>query len=184
MGNLGCHPCVGRNLGTSLEIPASAGMTEKDQLFYHYYFTIIAVIQNMELKNNLKPKVTIDITSLVDVVFLLLIFFMVTSTFLELPGMKLDLPTAKTGRGQSAKELTLFLTKTGNILLDNESISIEELPQKLKISLKDRANKSLVLKGDKDVSYGRVVKVMDIAKEVGIQKLVMATKFPMGNVHR
>ncbi len=133
----------------------------------------------MKLTNNLKPKINIDITPLVDVVFILLIFFMVTSTFLELPGMKLDLPSAQTSKGQSAKELTLFLTKKGNILLGKESVSLKQLPQRLKAALKEqKAKKALVIKGDKDVAYGRVVRVMDIAKAAGVKKMVIATQFP------
>lgn len=133
----------------------------------------------MRLTNNLKPKVGIDITPLVDVVFILLIFFMVTSTFLELPGMKLDLPTSKTAKGQSSKQVTLFLTKEGNILLGEESISLEALPGRLKSAMKKQEEgKALVIKGDKEVAYGRVVTVMDIAKTAGVQKLVVATKFP------
>ncbi len=133
----------------------------------------------MQLKHNLKPKVHIDITPLVDVVFILLIFFMVTSTFLELPGMKLDLPVSQSARGQSAKQLTLFLTREGKILLGEEAVSLKQLPQRLQVAMKKQGAKgALVIKGDKEVAYGRVVRVMDIAKAAGVQKLVIATRFP------
>ena len=129
----------------------------------------------MELKNNLKPKVHIDITPLVDVVFILLIFFMVSSTFLELPGMKLELPSAGAARAQPAEQATLFLSREGKILLGKKELSLQELAI---ILANEASSESLIIKGDKEVAYGLVVKVIDIAKKAGIKNLVIATSFP------
>ena len=66
----------------------------------------------MQFREKTKKRVSINITSLIDVLFLLLIFFMVSSTFLEQPGMKLDLPKTSTHEITRQKSFTLFITKS------------------------------------------------------------------------
>ena len=133
----------------------------------------------MQFKPKTKRKVSINITSLIDVVFLLLIFFMVTSTFLEQPGLKLDLPTAKSDEREMKKkkeELTVYLTTDDGLYLNDSRIEKDSLMTKLQQELIASEDSSLVLKADKDVSHGEVIEVMDIAKRSGVKILVVATK--------
>jgi biopolymer transport protein ExbD len=130
----------------------------------------------MQLLVKNKRKVIINITSLIDVLFLLLIFFMVSSTFIEQPGMKLELPETKSSSPEKIKNLILVINSSGEITLNGEHILLEDIEKKFKILLPSLEEKTLILKADKKVSHGIVVKVMDVAKLSGLDKIVIATK--------
>lgn len=130
----------------------------------------------MQFKTKKRRRVMINITSLIDVLFLLLIFLMVSSTFLEQPGIKLELPQADSAILIEQKEFTLFVDKDGKIFLNNKGISIGGLEAKLKEVLPEMKDGSLILKADQDVSYGIVVRVMDSVKKSGVKKLIIGTK--------
>ena len=130
----------------------------------------------MQFKNRSKRKVLINITSLIDVLFLLLIFFMVSSTFLEQPGIKLELPHAQNAVVVEQKEYTLFVDKKGQFFLNDKKVEIEELEEALKKVVPQMKDGALVLKADQDVSHGTVVKAMDAAKRSGVRKLVIGTR--------
>ena len=130
----------------------------------------------MQFKKKQKRKPMINITSLIDVMFLLLIFFMVSSTFLEQPGIKLELPHAQSAAIVEQKDYTLFVDKDGKMFLNRDEVNTENLEAKLKAALPDMEDGALILKADQDVSHGIVVRVMDIAKRSGVKKLVIGTK--------
>ncbi len=132
----------------------------------------------MPLETNLRKKVNIDITPLVDVVFLLLIFFMVTSTFSELPGIKLLLPSAKTSAQQAVKELTIMVTADNQLYLNGNPIKWTKLEPELTSALKNSASKTLIIKADRSTLHGKVVTIMDTARMAGAQKLVVTTQLP------
>lgn len=130
----------------------------------------------MQFHEKKRRKVIINITSLIDVLFLLLIFFMVSSTFVEQPGMKLELPESKSSTTEKIKELILEINADQSMVLNQESVTLENLEQKFKQLLPSLEEKALVLKADKSVPHGTVVKVMDLAKLSGLEKLIIATQ--------
>ena len=130
----------------------------------------------MKLIDRPHNKVTINITSLIDVLFLLLIFFMVSSTFLEQPGMKLELPETKSHAAEKIENLILQLTADEQLILNGETIQVDALEKRIRDMLPTVHEKTLVLKADKSVKHGIVVNVMDIAKLSGVEKIVIATK--------
>lgn len=130
----------------------------------------------MQFKAKKPRKVMINLTSLIDVLFLLLIFFMVSSTFLEQPGIKLELPQAQSAVVVEQKDHTLFVDKEGKLFLNTDEVSTDDLEALLRKALPEMTDGALVLKADQEVSHGIVVKLMDIAKKSGIKKLVIGTK--------
>ena len=130
----------------------------------------------MQLLTKQRRKVIINITSLIDVLFLLLIFFMVSSTFLEQPGMKLELPETKSQTQEKIKNFVLEMTADEQIILNGEKVTFDNLEQHFTELLPTVEEKTLILKADKHVAHGKVVKVMDIAKLSGLEKIVIATK--------
>ncbi|MBC8185198.1 biopolymer transporter ExbD [candidate division KSB1 bacterium] len=130
----------------------------------------------MQLLEKKRRKVIINITSLIDVLFLLLIFFMVSSTFVEQPGMKLELPESESSTMERIKELVLEINQDGSIFLNESPIQLDSLENKFKKLLPALESPSLILKADKSVPHGTVVKVMDKAKISGLEKLIIATK--------
>lgn len=100
---------------------------------------------------------------------------MVTSTFLEQPGMKLELPSAKSSEVARVEKLVLYISSDGEIVFADRAVPLDSLEIVLTNSLSLVEEKTLVLKADKMVPHGTVVSVMDIAKRVGLKKLVVGT---------
>jgi biopolymer transport protein ExbD len=123
-----------------------------------------------------KGRVLINITSLIDVLFLLLIFLMVSSTFLEQPGIQLDLPDAESAVLVEEKEFTLFISKEGKLFLNDKEIELENLEKRIGEVLPEMKDGTLILKADKDISYGLVVEIMDGVKKSGVKRLVIGTR--------
>lgn len=120
-------------------------------------------------------KPIINIAPMIDVLFLLLIFFMVTSTFVEQPNVKLDLPKTKYSKTSEIDKLQLIITRYGKIFLQDEVIALSELEEVLRGIIPQLEKKTLVLKADKDVPYGTIIKIMDAAKGAGMEKIVAPT---------
>jgi biopolymer transport protein ExbD len=119
----------------------------------------------------------INITSLIDVMFMLLLFFMITTTFMDQPGIDLELPYAKGTVAMEQKNYVLFVDKKSKMFLNDVQIRMEDLEAQIKQVLPKMKDQALVLKADRDVTHGFVVKVMDIAKRSGVKKLIIGTKF-------
>ena len=130
----------------------------------------------MQFKLKQKRRVLINITPLIDVLFLLLIFLMVSSTFLDQPGIKLELPQADSSVVVEQKDYILFVNKEGKMYLNSLEVDFGNLQSRLKDVLHEMKDGSLILKADQDVSHGIVVKIMDIVKKSGIKKLIIGTK--------
>jgi len=130
----------------------------------------------MRFRERPRHRVLINITSLIDVLFLLLIFFMVSSTFLEQPGMKLDLPTAKSFEVQEQRELVVHISREGELFLGEKPVGLDSLRVQLQREMAGDRERSLVLRADKEAAHGRVVEVMDVAKQAGVRKIVIATR--------
>jgi biopolymer transport protein ExbD len=135
----------------------------------------------MQFMTKTRRRVIINITSLIDVLFLLLIFFIVSSTFLEQPGMKLDLPKTTRKEALRIEGYTLFLMSDESMYLNENPITLDKLPETLKAIAPEVEERGLILKADESVRYGIVVEVMDIAKQSGIIKLVVATRLKEEN---
>ena len=135
----------------------------------------------MQFKTKQKSKIIINITSLIDVMFLLLIFLLISSTFLEQPGIKLELPETKNTETVKQREFTLFVDKSGKIFLNETEVTESELEERIKKVLPEMKDKAIILKADNSASHGVVVRVMDIIKKGGVKKLVIGTKVEAGN---
>lgn len=131
----------------------------------------------MQIRERKRKRPVINITSLIDVMFLLLIFFMVSTTFAEQPGIKLKLPSASTAEPSKLEQLTLTIDKDGRMFLNE--VPVQE--EKLRVELKAAASKpdaTLVLRADRDVPYGYVIRAMDISRQSGIRNIVSLTETP------
>lgn len=130
----------------------------------------------MQFTTRKRRKVIINITSLIDVMFMLLVFLMISSTFLDQPGIKLELPKADSSVVVEQKDYVLFVDKAGKMYLNNNDVALETLEAKIKDALPKMKDSALILKADQDVSHGAVVKIMDIVRKGGVKKLIIGTK--------
>ncbi len=115
-------------------------------------------------------------TSLIDVMFILLIFFMVTSSFIEQPGMKLELPATKSRQIARVERMVIYINREGEMFLNDKPVEPATLAEEIKALLPYSEQKTLILKADKEAEHGLVVEVMDIAKQNGLEKLVIGTR--------
>jgi len=129
----------------------------------------------MRFQNRKPRKLLINITSLIDVLFLLLIFFMVSSTFVEKPGMDLQLPESETSTLREIKDLVLQIRPDDVMFLNSREVNWENLKSILQEEFQQNTEAALILQADKDVKHGNVVRIMDVAQQVGITKLIIAT---------
>ena len=123
-----------------------------------------------------RVRALLNITPLIDVVFILIIFFAVSSTFLEQPGIKLALPEAKKTDLQKVEKAVLFITSDQQLLFRDKEITLESLGPILKDAMDVSLDRALIINADKAVPHGMVVRVMDIARQNGVLKLVIATE--------
>ncbi|MBN2184850.1 MAG: biopolymer transporter ExbD [Candidatus Krumholzibacteriota bacterium] len=130
----------------------------------------------MQFSEKLKRRVIISVTSLIDVMFLLLIFFMVTSTFIEQPGMKLDLPSAQNAETTVTQKMVLFINSDNDMIFGGRIVPADSLDSVMRKAASDSKDGTLVLNADKTVQHGTVIRVMDAAKRSGMKRLVVGTK--------
>ncbi len=119
---------------------------------------------------------------LIDVIFLLLIFYAVTTQFVSDQRLKLKLPEAKTaessGQGRQAKIPVVTVASDGSVWLDGDRISDERLESTLKRLVEGSPGKAVILKGDQGADYGVVVRVLDVARSVGAESIQMSAVKP------
>ncbi len=118
----------------------------------------------------------INVTPLVDVMLVLLIIFMVTAPMM-MEGVAVNLPqTAAKSIKTQEDPLILSVNKDREIFLEQQKIKFEDLEKKVKIIFKYRRSKEVLLRADRDVPYGYIIKVIASVKRAGIDKLGLVTE--------
>jgi biopolymer transport protein ExbD len=125
-----------------------------------------------------KPAVAINIAPLVDVVFLLVIFFAVSTSFLDTAGLKLELPTSSSTASREPQDITVLLGADGTLSLDGEFLQAEQLGERLADLIQRSERKLVILRADTSTPHGEVVRVMDTIREAGAQALTVAARTP------
>jgi biopolymer transport protein ExbD len=122
-----------------------------------------------------KGQKEINITPLVDMVFLLLIFFMLTSSFIATPGIKINLPQAVTSEIIKENNIIITVNSENVIYLNEKPITPAELTNHLSVMVKANKEIPLLIRADKGTQLGAVVMVWDICRKVGISQINIAT---------
>ncbi|MFH1714657.1 MAG: biopolymer transporter ExbD [Elusimicrobiota bacterium] len=117
----------------------------------------------------------LDSTPMTDVVFLLLIFFMLSSSFLALPGIKINVPKAVTTETDIENKVIISIDKNQKIYINDKEVNINKLLTELPSYTRENQNNSVIIKADKSIEYGVVVDVIDIVKQSGVKKIAIAT---------
>jgi biopolymer transport protein ExbD len=120
--------------------------------------------------------VGIDLTAMVDVVFLLIIFFMVSTTFISLEtGLPVDLPQAQTAEATPSDLPTVTVTPDERVFVGGTQVEPDALAAILQQLIADTGQTTVVLRADATVPHGFVVQVMDLIKQSGAQRIAIAT---------
>lgn len=121
----------------------------------------------MEIQRRKKRDSYIDIAPLVDVVFLLLLFFMLSFQIAVEPAIKVRLPQSKTADAQSAEEVVLSISREGGIYVDELPVTLEQVASILQGKLQGETKPSIKLKADREASVGLLVKLVDEVRLAG-----------------
>lgn len=137
----------------------------------------------MRFRKAKEEETRLGLAPLIDIVFLLLIFFMVTSHFDVASGLRIQLPeAAQKVFNQQENPLHLVIDRSGRMFLEGKELDIDALKQQLEKAVNERDVIHLVLQADKDVHHGVVVQVMDVARAAGINSIVIAARWKADKV--
>lgn len=118
----------------------------------------------------------VDLTSMLDIVFIMLIFFIVTSSFVRESGVEVNRPQASNVVSQSDAGIFIAITSANDVYIDKRVVDVERVQATLEHLVLEQPEASLVIQADEHAYNGTVVKVMDAAKGAGIQRIALAAE--------
>ena len=132
----------------------------------------------MKVSNRKKRGVAVDLTPMIDVVFQLILFFLVSTTFAILPAINVNLPESSTAQGAEIAGITITMQSNGKMWFNDEQVSFKTLGQKLSSFDTDGKKKDeypVTLEADENVTNGSIVKVFDILRGEGFVSINLRT---------
>jgi len=130
----------------------------------------------LTFKKRERYTIQAPLTSLIDIVFMLLIYFLLTTNFMVDEGIKVKLPQAQASAPQVQKEITIYVDESGQAYLMDQPVALDQLFTRLKKMIGNESDRLVVVKSDRRVILNKAVKVMDIAKAAGAGRLCLATE--------
>jgi len=119
---------------------------------------------------------TFEPIAMADIVFLLLIFFLLSSSFVMQTGIRVNVPQVVAPELEPREHVVVTLNKEGRVFLNEKEVSWEELPSAIEQMIGRAASRVVVIRGDRDASLGLTVKAMEAAKSAGAERLAVAVK--------
>lgn len=120
----------------------------------------------MEFIRRTKERPHIEITPLIDIVFLLLIFFMISSNFIK-PNIRMELPKALFEQKLEKVDLVISVDKEGEIYVNKDQVALENLLEALTARMNDLGKYDVIFRGDREIGYDLFVTILDISKRAG-----------------
>jgi biopolymer transport protein ExbD len=116
----------------------------------------------------------IDLTPMLDVVFIMLIFFIVTSSFIKESGVEVQRPQAQTASPQDKGNILIAITADGRVWMDKKVVDVRSVRAQVERMRVDQPEGAVVVQADQDARTGLVVQVMDQARLAGVQDVALA----------
>ncbi|MCW8347896.1 MULTISPECIES: ExbD/TolR family protein [Vibrio] len=123
-----------------------------------------------------QEEANIDMTSMLDIVFIMLIFFIVTSSFVRESGVDVNRPQASHAVSQKDAGIFVAITANNEVFIDKRRVDVERVQATIEKLLLEQPSASMVIQADKHAFNGTVVQVMDSAKGAGVTKIALATE--------
>ena len=137
---------------------------------------------NIRRDSRRRDEPTIELTPLIDVVFLLLIFFLITTSFARDRESAIPIDLAEASEGTSAsqgKSFTLSVTGQGGVVVDGgEAVSGQDLQQRLQQIHQESPEARVLLRGDKEAAHGRILEILNLVKKTGFTSVDMVVRAP------
>ena len=131
--------------------------------------------RSRQATNGLPVRAEINVTSLVDVAFILLIIFMITAPILQ-GGVEIEIPRAPAAPLRASEGIVITIDRTGRIYLDDTPVTMEEFDASVIQVIKRRDPETVYVKGDANVAYGVVLKVIGKLKEAEIETVSLVAE--------
>jgi biopolymer transport protein ExbD len=132
----------------------------------------------MKFQRTRHEEPSLGIAPLIDIVFLLLIFFMVTSHFDVASGVRIKLPQiSRVIFDQQENKATVLIDQSGRLYFEGKALDLKALGERLKELVLEKKTVQLILQADKEVKHGVVVEAMDAAKTAGVQSIVISAQW-------
>jgi biopolymer transport protein ExbD len=137
----------------------------------------------MKLRRAKPPKATVDLIPMIDVVFQLILFFLVSTTFALLPGIKLNLPVSQTAESTVTQGITITATSNGGLWYNETAVTMDELSAVLskpeingkKLTPEEKLSFPVRLEADSMVTNGTIVKIFDVLRINGFSAVNLRT---------
>ena len=131
----------------------------------------------MNFARSRRPDARLDLTPLIDIIFQLVLFFMVSTTFVSSAGIEVQLPESSADLIlRESRDLNVWVTEEGGVLLDDEPVDFDVLSDEFERRFALEPDVTVIIKADENVGHGRVVQVMDLARQKGLTNLAIATE--------
>ncbi len=134
--------------------------------------------RGIEIEGRQSPRGAINLVPLINIVFLLLIFFMLTSTLTTPDAYDVALPESESGATHESEPLVLLIAADGAIAINNEPVALGDLVARFQAALADGASPSVMVKADATATTAAVITAMKRAKLAGIERVALATEGP------
>jgi biopolymer transport protein ExbD len=126
------------------------------------------------MMRNKRGRKSIDMIPMIDVVFQLILFFLVSTTFAMLPGINLQLPESSTAKASAISDLFVIVINRNEVYLNNDKIPLDNLESALSVFSQSEMS-NITLEADESVSYGLIIETLDILRKSGYQNINLHT---------
>jgi len=123
-----------------------------------------------------EEEATIDMTPMLDIVFIMLIFFIVTTSFVKEAGIEVNKPKAQQATKQKSANIFIAINESGEIWMDKRQVDVERVRANIERMLAEQPTDVVILQADVEAKHGVVVEVMDQIKAAGIDRISVAAK--------
>ena len=131
----------------------------------------------MNFARQRRADARLDLTPLIDIIFQLVLFFMVSTTFVSSAGIDVQLPESNADLIlRESRDVNVWVTEDGEVLLDDEPVDFDSLSDEFERRFALEPDVTVIIKADQNVGHGRVVQVMDLARQKGLTNLAIATE--------
>ncbi|MFP3869932.1 MAG: ExbD/TolR family protein [Syntrophobacteria bacterium] len=132
----------------------------------------------MKLQRTSYKRGRIEMLPLIDIVFLLLVFFIYAMLSMVVHrGIRVDLPEASTAALDQSRYLSISVTAKGDLYLDRAPVSLQQLGDALRQKRQQHPQPKVFIGGDRTVDYENIIQVLDLVRQVGISEVALETKW-------
>ncbi len=126
-------------------------------------------------RKRLTLRTGIELAPFVDILFLLVTYFLMNATLANNPSIKIELPKSDTSQSAETQPLTIVINQENQIFVNEKNVTLKDLGREVIARIKDKEKDQVIIRGDKKSSYQMVISVMDELNKAGVTRFNLAT---------